>query len=338
LAPDAETTPEGFVILGRSNLEEWMIYKKISARDGDGLTVSAVGIGCNAFGGRTDAAETAAIIDRAIDAGINFIDTANSYGDGLSEEYIGRALGPRRADVVLATKFGMREGASAEAIEKSIDESLKRLGTDYIDLYQLHTPDANTALEETLAALNRLVRAGKVRFIGCSNFSGRQLEAALALSADMKVAAFVTAQNPYNLLARDIEGGLLPVCRGHGIGILPYYPIQRGLLTGKYKRGETPPEDTRLGRGGGDTRFLNDASFDAIDALKAYAAAQGHSILELAMSWLASQPVVASVIAGVSKADQIESNAKAAGWALTPDDFAAIDQIAAPPAPASTTA
>ncbi len=309
-----------------------MIYKTIGAqgKGNDGLTVSAVGIGCNAFGGRTGEAETAAIIEGAIDAGINFIDTANTYGKGLSEEFIGRALGRRRQDVILATKFGMYEGASAKAIAKSIDQSLTRLGTDYVDLYQLHTPDSDTPMEETLTALAGLVRAGKVRHIGCSNFSGQQLEDALAMSADMNVAAFVTAQNPYNLLQRDIEADLVPVCRARGIGILPYYPIQRGVLTGKYKRGEPPPAGTRLAGGGGGTRFLTDDNFDRVDALEAFAASHGHGLLELAMSWLASQPVIASVIAGVSKVEQVAVNAEAAGWELSTDDFAAIDEIAPP--------
>ncbi len=210
-----------------------MRYNTIGGGGGDGLRVSAVGVGCNAFGGRSDQAQTAAIIDQALDAGINFIDTANTYGGGLSEQYIGKALGPRRQDVILATKFGLRDGASREVIMASAEASLGRLGTDYIDLYQLHAPDTATPMEETLAALDELVAAGKVRFIGCSNLTGSQLSDALRLSRDMGVAAFITAQNLYNLLQRDIEGGLVPVCREYHIGILPYYPIQRGLLTGK---------------------------------------------------------------------------------------------------------
>lgn len=303
-----------------------MQYKFIGGDDG--LRVSAVGVGCNAFGGRCDEAQTAAIIDRVIEAGVNFIDTSNTYGNGLSEQYIGKALGARRKDIILATKFGLHDGASRDVIVASAEASLGRLGTDYIDLYQLHSPDAATPMEETLAALDELVAAGKVRFIGCSNFTGRQLEDALRLSHDMGTAAFITAQNPYNLLQRDIEGDLVPVCRTHGIGILPYYPIQRGLLTGKYRRGEPPPQGTRLAMGGRGAHLLKDDSvFDRIGRLQEFATAHGHGLLELAMSWLASQPVIASVIAGVSKPEQVVSNVEAAGWALTAEDFAALDRI-----------
>lgn len=303
-----------------------MQYKFIGGEGG--LRVSAVGVGCNAFGGRCDQAQTAAIIDRVIEAGVNFIDTANTYGNGLSEKYIGKALGARRKDIILATKFGLHDGASRDVIVASAEASLGRLGTDYIDLYQLHSPDAATPMEETLAALDELVAAGKVRFIGCSNFTGRQLEDALRLSHDMGTAAFITAQNPYNLLQRDIEGDLVPVCRTHGIGILPYYPIQRGLLTGKYRRGEPPPQGTRLAGGGRGAHLLKDDSvFDRIGRLQEFATAHGHGLLELAMSWLASQPVIASVIAGVSKPEQVVSNVEAADWALTAEDFAALDRI-----------
>lgn len=304
-----------------------MRYNTIGGDGGDGLRVSAVGVGCNAFGGRCDQKQTAAIIDRAIDAGINFFDTANTYGDGLSEQFIGKALGPRRKDIILATKFGLRDGASRDVIVASAEASLGRLGTDYIDLYQLHTPDEATPMAEILAALDELVVAGKVRFIGCSNFTGRQLSDALRLSRDMGVAAFITAQNPYNLLQRGIEDDLVPVCRTHGVSILPYYPIQRGLLTGKYLRGEPPPAGTRLARGGRGASLLNDETFDQIERLQEFATARGHGILELAMSWLASQPVIASVIAGVSKPEQIPANARAANWALTAEDFAALDRI-----------
>ncbi len=304
-----------------------MHYKFIGGDGGDGLRVSAVGVGCNAFGGRCDQAQTAAIIDRVIDAGINFIDTANTYGNGLSEQYIGKALGARRKDIILATKFGLHDGASRDVILASVEASLGRLGTDYIDLYQLHTPDSATPMEETLAALEELVAAGKVRFIGCSNFTGSQLSDALRLSRDMGTAAFITAQNPYNLLQRDIEGDLVPVCSEHGIGILPYYPLHRGLLTGKYLRGEPPPAGTRLARGGRGTHLLNDATFDRIERLQEFATARGHGVLELAVSWLASQPHIASVIAGVSKPEQIPANARAADWALTQEDFAALDRI-----------
>jgi aryl-alcohol dehydrogenase-like predicted oxidoreductase len=296
-----------------------------------GLRVSAISIGCNAFGARCDEAQTASIVHQAIESGINFFDTANTYGDGRSEEFIGTALGARRGDVIVATKFGMRDGGSPKVIAASVEASLKRLGTDYIDLYQLHKPDAATPIEETLKALDGLVRDGKVRFIGCSNFSGSQLNEAMACSSDMGLASFVTAQNAYSLLQRDIEGDLVPVCRDHGVGILPFYPLQRGLLTGKYRAGEAPPEGSRLAQGGGGAELLNDKNFDRIAALQEFAEARGHGLLELAISWLASQPVISSVIAGVSKPEQVIANVAAAGWALTAADFAALDEIVAPP-------
>lgn len=310
-----------------------MRYKTIKTANGDALQVSAIGVGCNAFGARCDEAASAAIIDEALANGVNFFDTSNSYSNGVSEQFIGRALGPRRKDAVIATKFGMRQGGTQETVASAVEKSLNDLGTDYIDLYQFHVPDPNTPIEETLAAMDGLVRDGKVRAIGCSNFTGPQLEEALKVSADNGFAGFITAQNPYSLLQRDIEAGLVPVCREHGIGILPYYPIFRGMLTGKYRRGEAAPADSRLAGGGRGAEFLKDeATFDKIDALTAFAEDRGHSLLELALAWLASQDVIASVISGASKPGQVSANAKSGDWQLTEEDFAAIDTIVPPPA------
>lgn len=310
-----------------------MRYKTIGGEGADGLRVSVIGLGCNAFGARCDAAATAAVIGQCLEEGINFFDTANSYGDGLSEQYIGRALGARRRDAIIATKFGIRQGAKRETVFKAVEKSLKDLGTDYIDLYQLHFPDPDTPIAETLEAMDRLVRDGKVRVIGCSNLSGAQLEDALQVSETNGFAAFATAQNPYSLLQRGIEAELVPVCRARGIGILPYYPLFRGMLTGKYKRGEPAPEGTRLAGGGRGAELLKDETvFDRIDALTAFAADRGHSILDLALAWLASQDTVPSVISGATKPEQITANAKGADWVLGAEELAAIDAIVPPPA------
>jgi aryl-alcohol dehydrogenase-like predicted oxidoreductase len=251
----------------------------------------------------------------------------------LSEQFIGRAFGARRREAIVATKFGIRQGAKRETVFKAAELSLRNLGTDCIDLYQLHFPDPDTPIAETLEAMDRLVRDGKVRVIGCSNFSGAQLEEALQVSKENGFAAFATAQNPYSILQRDIEAELVPVCRERGIGILPYYPLFRGMLTGKYKRGEPAPAGTRLAEGGrGAEALKDDAAFDRIDALTAFAADRGHGILDLALAWLASQDTVPSVISGATKPEQITANAKGADWTLGDEDFAAIDAIVPPPA------
>ncbi len=296
--------------------------------------VSAVGLGTNNFGVRCDAAQSAAVVHAALDCGINFFDTADIYGGGgASEEYLGKALGARRSTVFVATKFGMstgaiRGGGAGAYVISAADDSLKRLGTDYIDLYQYHKPDPEIAMAETLEALDRLVRDGKVRHVGCSNLSAAQLEEALAISANGGLAPFVTAQNPYSLLDRNIEAGLVRACATGGIGILPYYPLARGLLTGKYSRGVAPPAGTRLGAGGRRAAgALTDANFDKVEPLAAFAASRGHSLLELAFSWLAAQPTVPCVIAGATRPEQIGANASAAGWKLTPEDLAEIDRI-----------
>ncbi len=299
---------------------------------GGGLEVSAVGLGCNNFGRRMEEAASAAVIHAALDAGITLFDTAQSYGDGLSETYIGNTLGGRRKDIVLATKFGWfrngvpEGGVRAAYIMAALESSLKRLQTDYIDLYQFHRPDPDTPIEETLSALDALVRQGKVRFIGCSNFSAAQLAEALAVTDANNAAPFVSAQNQYSLLNRDIEDELLPFCAERGIGLLPFYPLANGMLTGKYRRGEKPPEGTRLagGRRGGT---LTEENFDMVEKLEAFAVARGHTVLELAIAWLLARPSLASVISGASLPEQVAANAAATDWKLGPEELAGIAEI-----------
>jgi aryl-alcohol dehydrogenase-like predicted oxidoreductase len=296
------------------------------------LQVSVVGLGCNIFGGRLDAEATAAVVHAAIDAGINFLDTADIYGGTKSEEYIGRALEGRRDTVVLATKFGgkvdeQRQGAKPAYVRQALEDSLRRLRTDRIDLYQLHMPDAATPIAETLEALNELVRAGKVREIGCSNFSVEQLrEAEAAVPAGG--ARFVSVQNQYSLLHRDPErNGVLAECERQSLAFLPYFPLASGLLTGKYRQGQPPPEGARLSGSNRSGRFLNEENLAVVEELIQFAESRGHTILELAFSWLLARPVVASVIAGATKRDQIQSNVAAADWKLAADELSQIDTI-----------
>lgn len=295
-----------------------------------GLDITIVGIGCNAFGRRLDEDKTRPVIHAALDAGINFFDTAEGYGDGRSEEFIGRTIQGKRDQVVLATKFGLRAShvpgknpGSRENALAAIDMSLKRLGTDYVDLYQLHMPDAATPIAETLSVMNDLVRAGKVRLIGCSNFSGAELCEAIDTANQMGLESFVTAQNPWSVLDRDVEADLVPSCAENGVGVLPYYPLAKGLLTGKYRRGETGPVGSRLE---GASEVAN-ADFDTLEALERFATNRGFDILTLAVSWLTSQPTTVSVISGATRADQLAENVAAAGWNMSTDDFAIIDQI-----------
>ena len=298
----------------------------------NGIDISVVGLGCNAFGRRLDEATSRPVIRAAFDAGITFFDTAEGYGDGLSEEFIGRALEGRRDQVILATKFGLRthhvpgkgKGSRANAMV-AIDKSLKRLGTDHIDLYQLHMPDPTTPIAETLEAMGDMVKAGKVRLIGCSNFSAAQMREAIDTAREMGLESFVTAQNQWSVLDREIEDDLVPVCADHAIGILPFYPLAKGLLTGKYRRDAAAPAGSRL-EGAGDFRR---ADFDELEALESFSTARGFNLLTLAVSWLASQPTVVSVISGAARADQLAQNAAAAGWKMTADDLAEIDRIVA---------
>jgi aryl-alcohol dehydrogenase-like predicted oxidoreductase len=294
------------------------------------LEVSVVGLGCNNFGSRVDEDRTREVIDAALDAGINFFDTADIYGATRSETFIGRALQGRRDRVALATKFGMRRdphvpgGASPAYVRSAVEASLSRLGTDHIDLYQLHEPRPETPIDETLGALGELVREGKVREIGCSNFSADQLRTAREVASG---ARFVSVQNELNLLERaDVEDGLAEAER-QGLAYLPYFPLASGRLTGKYRRDEAPPAGSRLQTWYEDEErkeALADEVFDRIEALERFATERGHTLLELAFAWLLSHRAVASVIAGATSADQVRANAAAASWELTEADLSAV--------------
>jgi aryl-alcohol dehydrogenase-like predicted oxidoreductase len=299
-----------------------------------GLRVSVVGLGCNNFGMRCDQAQTRAVVAKALDLGVTLFDTADVYGPrGVSEEYLGKALENRRADIVLATKFAMpmgdgplMRGGSRRWVMKAAEASLRRLGTDYIDLYQMHFPDAGTPIEETLRALDDLVRQGKVRYLGCSNFSGWQVVEAAWTAKSASLSPFVSAQNFYNLIERNVEKELVPACNAYGLGVLPYFPLASGLLTGKYQRGQAAPAGTRLSA----ARFaaaLNDKNFDRVEKLAGFAADAGHSLLELAIGWLASQPHVPSVISGATSPEQVEANVRAAEWKLSAAELAKVGEL-----------
>ncbi|MDR3498269.1 MAG: aldo/keto reductase [Parvibaculum sp.] len=301
-----------------------------------GLKVSVVGLGCNNFGMKIDQAATDAVVAKAIDLGITLFDTADVYGNkGGSETMLGKALGARRKDIVLATKFGLpmadgdlMKGGSRRYIMNAVDASLKRLGTDYIDLYQMHFPDPDTPIEETLAALDALVRSGKVRYIGSSNFAGWQLTEAWYIANERNLTKFVSAQNHYNLLDRKIEQELVPAAKAYGASILPYFPLASGMLTGKYRRGADLPNDGRLTQWGERGKsILSDANFDLVEKLTAFAEARGHSLLDLAIGWLASQPHVGSVIAGATKPEQVEQNVKAGAWELDAEELAEVSMM-----------
>ena len=295
------------------------------------LDVSVVGLGCNNFGWNIDEASTRRVVDAALDAGVNFFDTADVYGGTKSEEFLGRVLKGRRDKVVLATKFGIKlddqhpGGAKPEYIRQAAEESLRRLDTDCIDLYQLHRPDDDTPIADTLGALNALVRAGKVREIGCSNFSAAQLREAEA--AAQGGARFVSVQNEYSLLRREPEPEVLPECEKLGIAFLPYFPLASGLLTGKYRQGKPLPEGTRIQAEGRFSELLTDQNMALVEKLVAFAETRNHTILEMAFSWLIRQPAVASVIAGATSATQIQANAAAANWHLRSGDLAEIDTL-----------
>jgi aryl-alcohol dehydrogenase-like predicted oxidoreductase len=304
------------------------------------LEVTLVGLGCNNFGWRIDAQGTAEVVDAAIDAGINFFDTADIYAGGKSEEFLGRALGTRRSQIVLATKFGMkldehRNGAKPAYVRQAAEDSLRRLGTDYIDLYQLHTPDASTPIADTLGALNDLVKAGKVREIGCSNFSASQLREAEAAAGSSSVstgsvskgaARFVSVQNHYSMIHREPETEVLPKCVGARIGFIPYFPLENGLLTGKYRRGQPFPPGSR-GSDAFGPKIFTDENLAKAESLANFAASRRHTLLELAMSWLASRPAVASIIAGAKTTAQAKANATAADWHLSEADLAEIARL-----------
>ena len=300
-----------------------------------GLLVSLVGLGCNNFGGRIDLEASRKVVHKALDLGITLLDTADVYGNqGGSETCLGAILGDRRKDIVLATKFvmpmdkdGTLKGASRRYIMRAVEASLTRLKTDWIDLYQVHQPDPLTPIEETLRALDDLVRHGKVRYIGCSNFPAWQVVAAQWTSRHHDLEAFVSCQDEYSLLVRDVERALIPAMTQYGLGLLPYFPLASGLLTGKYKGG-AKPEGARLSYMPAlADRYMTETNWRIVDGLAAFAAKRDRTLLELAFSWLAARPTVSSVIAGATKPEQVELNVKAADWALTPEEMAEIDKI-----------
>ena len=300
-----------------------------------GLAVSIVGIGTNNFGGRMDAAATALVVNEALDAGINLFDEADVYGGGgKSEEFFGDALKGRRHEAIIATKFGMPMGSPAKAggsrrwIMQAVEDSLRRLQTDYIDLYQMHRPDSRTPIQETLRALDDLVSSGKVRYIGSSNYAGWQVAEAEFTARANHYAPFITSQMEYSLLNREIEAEHVPAIQQYGMSILPYYPLASGMLTGKYRAGQEAPAGTRLAAATpNNARFLNEQNLATAQKLEVWAEAHGHTLLELAFSWLASQPFVGSVIAGATKPEQVRANAAAAEWRLTADEMAEVDAI-----------
>jgi len=303
---------------------------------GSGLRVSVVGLGCNNFGQRTDLETSRKVIHKAIDLGITLFDTADIYaGMGGSETVLGQVLGDRRKDIVLATKYakpmaadGSRQGASRRYIMTAVEASLRRLKTDYIDLYQQHDYDPMTPIDETLRALDDLVRQGKVRYIGNSNFPAWRIAEAEYVARSLNVNRFVSCQDEYSLLVRDIEKDLLPAAEQYNLGLLPFFPLASGLLTGKYQRGAEAPADTRFGKAPAlRDRYITPRNEDLVDELKAFAEARGHTLLELAFSWLAQRPQVASVIAGATRPEQIEQNVKAAAWTISAEDMAEIDRI-----------
>ena len=293
------------------------------------LTVSIIGLGCNNFGMTIDERQSGEVVHAALDAGINFFDTADIYGGTESERFLGKALATRRNDAVIATKFGMRAndefagGAKPEYVKRAAEASLRRLNVDRIDLYQLHKPDPSVRIGDTLAALNDLVQAGKIREIGCSNFSVEQLrEAEAAVKAG--AAKFVSVQNEYSLLHREPEKDVIPECERLGLAFLPYFPLASGLLSGKYRKGVAAPKGTRMQMPWAASG-MTDTRMSAVECLREMADRRGHSMLELAFSWLVRKDVVASVIAGATKPDQVRANAAAANWELSKDDLAAID-------------
>lgn len=301
-----------------------------------GLRVSLVGLGCNNFRGRIDDAAAARVVDAAIEHGITLFDTADIYGNrGGSETVLGTLLGARRKDIVLATKFGMdmneagtMKGGSRHYIMNAVEASLKRLRTDWIDLYQMHRFDPLTPVEETLRTLEDLISQGKVRYIGCSNFAPWQVADAAWTARDLGVTGFASAQDEYSLLKRGAESDLIPAAAHYGMGLLPYFPLANGLLTGKYQRNAPMPEGARMTR---ETQraaeVLTDANWEKTEKLAAFSEARGKTLVELAFSWLAAQPVISSVIAGATRPEQIAANVKAADWALTAEDLAEIDAI-----------
>jgi aryl-alcohol dehydrogenase-like predicted oxidoreductase len=312
-----------------------MEYRNLGS---SGLRVSLVGLGCNNFGMRLDLEQTRAVVDRAFDLGITLFDTADMYGGrGGSETQLGKILGHRRKDIVLASKFGMamsddgtKIGASRRYIMSAVEDSLRRLKTDWIDLYQLHQPDPLTPLDETMQALDDLVTQGKIRYIGCSNLPSWQVVESQWISKSMGLNRFVSCQDEYNILNRNVEAELIPAMQKYGCGLLPYFPLASGLLTGKYKRTEMP-EGARLTDMPtfANRIYLTDENFDIIDNLHKFANKTGHSILELAFGWMASRPTTASIIAGATKPEQIDANVAAVNWVLSQSEIDEVNKISA---------
>jgi aryl-alcohol dehydrogenase-like predicted oxidoreductase len=300
------------------------------------IPVPLAGIGCNNFGRRIDEGRAREVVDAAFEVGATLFDTADLYGDGRSEEFLGKALRSRRDEAVVVSKFGMRTppdgltGGDPAWVARACDESLTRLATDRIDVYLLHTPDDATPIADTLTAMSRLVDDGKVREIGCSNFSAKQLDEAEEAAEEKGVRRFVTVQNEYSLLAREAREEVLPACSRSGLSFMPYFPLASGLLTGKYRRGRPPPPGSRLAGPGGWDEYLTDERLELVERLAAFAEQHGHTLLELATSWLATQPEIATVIAGATRAEQVRQNAEAVeAWKLTGDELAEIDDLLA---------
>lgn len=301
-----------------------------------GLKVSLVGLGCNNFGRRIDLEGTRKVVHKALDVGITLFDTADVYGNrGGSETLLGRVLGERRKDVILATKYGLpmddagtMKGASRRYIVSAVEASLRRLQTDWIDLYQQHVPDTSTPIEETLRALDDLVRQGKVRYIGCSNFAAWQVVDAQWTSRQNGLHSFIACQDEYSLLVRHAERELLPAMNAFGLGLLPYFPLASGFLTGKYRQNEPSPEDSRFVAWAQLAKhYLNEANWQIVEGFRRFCAERNRTMVELAFSWLAAQPLVSSVIAGATRPEQVEQNAMATDWALTREEMAEIDRI-----------
>jgi aryl-alcohol dehydrogenase-like predicted oxidoreductase len=298
------------------------------------IPVPLAGIGCNNFARRIDEERSREVVDAAFEADATLFDTADLYGDTQSEEFLGRALGSRRDRAVIVSKFGMRTppdgmtGGDPRWVVRACEESLRRLGTDRIDVYLLHTPDDATPIGDTLGAMSRLIDEGKVREIGCSNFSAKQLDEAADAAQELEVRSFVTVQNEYSLVEREPREEVLPACQRLGVSFMPYFPLASGLLTGKYRRGQPPPPGTRMAGPGGWEEFLTDERFEIVERLSRFAEEHGHTILELAMSWLTAQPEIATVIAGATRAEQVRENAAALeAWKLTEAELAEIDDL-----------
>jgi aryl-alcohol dehydrogenase-like predicted oxidoreductase len=309
-----------------------MEYRKLG---NSGLRVSAIGLGCNGFGSRYDESTALGIIERAVELGVNFIDTANAYSEGRSEEIVGKGLKGKRSKIVLATKFGHHrtlgpadQGGSRNNILASVEASLKRLNTNYIDLYYIHQPDPQTPIAETLRTLNDLVRSGKVRYISCSNFAAWELCEAIWTSRLQNRVPFIAIQSKYNMLERGIEREVAPCCQSCGVSVVPWQPLAGGFLTGKYRRGEPMPKGARLSKARGiDAGTMTDANYDKVAKLEAFAKERGHNVGDLAIAWLLAHPWLGSVIAGVANPEQLKVNITGADWKLTPEDMAQLDKM-----------